>query len=71
MAFNLNQMSSLSVQEMIRDGAPHDLYYYDHTNLFVQSKPTLTNNKFVQSFVSYNGTNQLIFSPDEAFVILF
>ena len=65
MAFNLNQMSSLSVQEMIRDGAPHDLYYYDHTNLFVQSKPTLTNNKFVQSFVSYNGTNQLIFSPDE------
>lgn len=65
MAFNLNQMSSLSVQEMIRDGAPHDLYYYDHTNLFVQSKPTLTNNKFIQNFVSNIGTNQLIFSPDE------
>ena len=66
MAFNLNQVSAMSVQELVRDGSHHDLYYYDHANMFVQSRPTLVNNKFIQSFVSPNsGVNQLIFSPDQ------
>ena len=64
MAFNLNQVSSMSVQELVRDGQHHDLYYYDSSNMFTQSRPTLTNNKFIQNFVSPNsGVNQLIFSP--------
>jgi hypothetical protein len=34
--------------------------------MFTQSRPTLVNNKFIQSFVSFNsGVNQLIFSPDQ------
>ena len=66
MAYNLNQVSAMSVQELVRDGSHHDLYYYDHANMFVQSRPTLVNNKFIQSFVSFNsGVNQLIFSPDQ------
>lgn len=66
MAYNLNQISALSVQELVRDGEHHDLYYYDHSNMFTQSRPTLQNTKFIQSFVSYNsGVNQLIFSPDQ------
>jgi len=66
MAFNLNQVSSMSVQELVRDGQHHDLYYYDSSNMFTQSRPTLTNNKFIQNFVSPNsGVNQLIFSPDQ------
>jgi hypothetical protein len=66
MSFNLNQISALSVQEMVRDGTPHDLYYYDSSNLFVQSKPTLCDNKFIQGFTNPNsGVNQLIFSPNE------
>ena len=66
MSFNLNQVSAMSVQELVRDGSHHDLYYYDHANMFTQSRPTLVNNKFIQSFVSYNsGVNQLIFSPDQ------
>jgi len=66
MSFNLNQVSAMSVQELVRDGSHHDLYYYDHANMFTQSRPTLVNNKFIQSFVSFNsGVNQLIFSPDQ------
>jgi len=66
MSFNLNQVSAMSVQELVRDGQHHDLYYYDSSNMFCQSRPTLTNNKFIQNFVSYNsGVNQLIFSPDQ------
>jgi hypothetical protein len=66
MAYNLNQVSAMSVQELVRDGGHHDLYYYDHSNMFTQSRPTLVNNKFIQSFVSFNsGVNQLIFSPDQ------
>jgi len=66
MAYNLNQVSALSVQELVRDGAPHDIYYYDSSNMFVQARPTLSNNKFQQQFVSpSNGVNQLIFSPDQ------
>ncbi len=66
MSFNLNQISSLSVQELVRDGHKHDLYYYDSANMFVQERPTLVNNKFLQQFVSLGaGTNQLIFSPDQ------
>ena len=66
MSFNLNQVSSMSVQELVRDGQHHDLYYYDSSNMFCQSRPTLTNNKFIQNFVSPNsGVNQLIFSPDQ------
>lgn len=65
MSFNLNQISAMSVQELVRDGSPHDLYYYDHSNMFCQSRPTLSNNKFIQSFTSKNsGVNQLIYSPD-------
>jgi hypothetical protein len=66
MAYNLNQVSALSVQELVRDGSPHDIYYYDSSNMFVQARPTLTNNKFIQNFVSLSsGVNQLIFSPDQ------
>lgn len=66
MAFNLNQVSAMSVQELVRDGSHHDLYYYDHSNMFTQSRPTLVNNKFIQAFTSPNsGVNQLIFSPDQ------
>ena len=66
MSFNLNQISAMSVQELVRDGSHHDLYYYDHANMFSQSRPTLCNNKFLQNFVSPNsGVNQLIFSPDQ------
>jgi len=66
MSFNLNQVSAMSVQELVRDGQHHDLYYYDSSNMFSQSRPTLTNNKFIQNFVSPNsGVNQLIFSPDQ------
>jgi hypothetical protein len=66
MAYNLNQVSALSVQELVRDGSPHDIYYYDSSNMFVQARPTLSNNKFIQNFVSYSsGVNQLIFSPDQ------
>ena len=66
MAYNLNQVSALSVQELVRDGSPHDIYYYDSSNMFVQARPTLTNNKFIQNFVSFSsGVNQLIFSPDQ------
>jgi hypothetical protein len=66
MAFNLNQVSAMSVQELVRDGSPHDLYYYDHSNMFCQSRPTLVNNKFIQAFTSPNsGVNQLIISPDQ------
>jgi len=66
MSFNLNQVSAMSVQELVRDGSHHDLYYYDHSNMFTQSRPTLVNNKFIQAFTSPNsGVNQLIFSPDQ------
>lgn len=66
MSYNLNQLSSMSVQEMVRDGTPHDLYYYDSSNLFTQSRPTLSNTKFIQAFVSLTGgVNQLIFSPNQ------
>jgi hypothetical protein len=55
-----------SVQEVVRDGEKMDLYYYSKHNMFVQARPTLSNNKFKQAFTSYNtGTNQFIFSPDQ------
>ena len=66
MSFNLNQISAMSVQEMVRDGTPHDLYYYDSSNLFHQSRPTLSNTKFIQGFTTLTGgVNQLIFSPNQ------
>ncbi len=57
-----------SVQDVIRDGEKLDIYYYSKQNLFIQSRPTVRNNKFVQALTSPNiGTNQFIFSPDQGF----
>jgi hypothetical protein len=57
-----------SVQDVIRDGEKLDIYYYSKQNLFIQSRPTVRNNKFVQALTSANiGTNQFIFSPDQGF----
>jgi hypothetical protein len=62
---SMNQNVS-SVQEVVRDGEKHDIYYYSKHNMFVQARPTLCNNKFQQQLVSPNsGTSQLIFSPDQ------
>ena len=55
-----------SVQDVIRDGEKLDIYYYSKQNLFIQSRPTVRNNKFFQALTSPNsGTNQFIFSPDQ------
>lgn len=63
---DINQVSAMSVQELVRDGHKHDLYYYDSANMFVQERPTLVNNKFLQQFTTASvGTSQLIFSPDQ------
>lgn len=57
-----------SVQDVIRDGEKLDIYYYSKQNLFIQSRPTIRNNKFFQALTSPNvGTNQFIFSPDQGF----
>ena len=57
-----------SVQDVIRDGEKLDIYYYSKQNLFIQSRPTVRNNKFFQALTSPNvGTNQFIFSPDQGF----
>lgn len=57
-----------SVQAVIRDGEKLDIYYYSKQNLFIQSRPTVRNNKFFQALTSPNvGTNQFIFSPDQGF----
>jgi hypothetical protein len=57
-----------SVQETIRNGEKLDIYYYSKQNLFIQSRPTVRNNKFFQALTSPNvGTNQFIFSPDQGF----
>lgn len=61
----MNQEVS-SVQAIVRDGEKHDIYYYSKHNMFVQARPTLSNNKFTQQLVSPNvGTSQFIFSPDQ------
>jgi hypothetical protein len=60
-----------SVQDVIRDGEKMDIYYYSKQNLFIQSRPTVRNNKFFQALTSPNsGTNQFIFSPDQGFTDL-
>lgn len=57
-----------SVQDVIRDGEKLDIYYYSKQNLFIQSRPTVRNNKFIQALTSPNiGTNQFIMSPDQGF----
>jgi len=57
-----------SVQDVIRNGEKLDIYYYSKQNLFIQSRPTIRNNKFFQALTSPNvGTNQFIFSPDQGF----
>lgn len=59
-------VNTSSVQELVRGGEKHDIYYYNSASLFIQERPTLTNTKFIQSLVSPNsGTSQLIFSPDQ------
>ncbi len=59
-------MNTSSVQEIVRGGEKHDIYYYNSASLFVQQRPTLTNTKFTQALVSKNsGTSQFIFSPDQ------
>lgn len=59
-------VNSSSVQELVRGGEKHDIYYYNSASLFIQERPTLTNTKFTQGLVSPNsGTSQLIFSPDQ------
>jgi hypothetical protein len=63
MSFNANVSS---VQDVIRDGEKLDIYYYSKQNLFIQSRPTIRNNKFFQQLTSPNsGTSQFIFSPDQ------
>lgn len=55
-----------SVQDVIRDGSKLDIYYYSKQNLYIQSRPTVRNNKFFQQLTSPNsGTSQFIFSPDQ------
>jgi hypothetical protein len=59
-------VNTSSVQELVRGGEKHDIYYYNSASLFIQSRPTLTNTKFLQQLVSFNsGTSQMIFSPDQ------
>jgi len=59
-------VNTSSVQELVRGGQKHDVYYYNSASLFIQERGTLTNTKFIQALVSPNsGSSQLIFSPDQ------
>jgi len=59
-------VNTSSVQELVRGGSKHDIYYYNSASLFIQERPSLCNTKFLQALVSPNsGSSQLIFSPDQ------
>ena len=54
---------SASTQEMVRAGAPLDLYYYDGETSKKQAFPTTQNTKFVQSFNNLTGGSSVFTIP--------